>query len=210
MYVAIVVAWGFYSRGSQTSFTARSELRKVLFLALWVFVCVWHISRTAERTCAKFTGKMCLVPRSDKFECQGQRSRSLGTKRHSSALSAACVRFMFGKTSLASSFVFLLWRASSEQYYLLLFDNVRCYQTRRRWQFCLSARQCTGASGVQHSPLAAARNPQFHFFQAVTATAQSWTRLTTIFRKSYSSTTMSCKSTNVKRSSSYWISLTNQ
>ena len=49
--------------------TARCELRKVVFLApscsLWVFfVCVWNISGTAERICAKFTGKTCLVPRS--------------------------------------------------------------------------------------------------------------------------------------------------
>jgi len=29
---------------------------------------------TAERICAKFTGKTCLVPRSDEFEGQGQRS----------------------------------------------------------------------------------------------------------------------------------------
>ena len=53
------------------------------------------------------TARECLVPRSDEFEGQvlkvkGQRSKSPG-KRHFSALSAACVRFMFGKTSLASS-----------------------------------------------------------------------------------------------------------
>jgi len=29
----------------------------------------------AKRICAKFTGKTCLVPRSDGFECQGQRSK---------------------------------------------------------------------------------------------------------------------------------------
>jgi len=39
-----------------------------------------HISGTAERICAKFAGKTCLVPRSDEFECQGQMSRSPGTK----------------------------------------------------------------------------------------------------------------------------------
>jgi len=38
------------------------------------------ISGTAERICAKFTGKTCLVFRSDKFEGQGQKSRSSGTK----------------------------------------------------------------------------------------------------------------------------------
>ena len=30
----------------------------------------------AERNCAKFTGRMCLVPHSEEFECQGPRSRS--------------------------------------------------------------------------------------------------------------------------------------
>ena len=47
------------------------------------FVCVWNISGTAERICAKFTRKTCLVPRSEgsgKVEGQGQRSRSPGTK----------------------------------------------------------------------------------------------------------------------------------
>ena len=50
-------------------FTARSELCKVLFLALSMtflfvlFVCESNISRTAERICAKFTGKTCFIPR---------------------------------------------------------------------------------------------------------------------------------------------------
>jgi len=39
-----------------------------------------NISGTAEWICAKFTGKTCLGPRSEEFECQGQRSRSPGTK----------------------------------------------------------------------------------------------------------------------------------
>jgi len=39
-------------------FAARSKLRKVLFFALSVtFVCASNISGTAERICAKFTGK---------------------------------------------------------------------------------------------------------------------------------------------------------
>jgi len=42
-------------------------------VSLWLFVCVWN--RTAERICAKFTRKTCLVPRSDEFEGQGQRSK---------------------------------------------------------------------------------------------------------------------------------------
>jgi len=48
---------------------------------LLVFVCYSNILGTAECFCTKFTGKTCLVPRSDKFECQGQRSRSPGTNR---------------------------------------------------------------------------------------------------------------------------------
>ena len=73
-------------------------------------VCASNISGTAERICAKFTRKTCLVPRSYDFKVtvKGQMSRSPGTKRHFSALSAACVRFVFGKTSLASSLYYLL------------------------------------------------------------------------------------------------------
>jgi len=42
-----------------------------------------------------------------KVKVKGQRSRSLETKTAFSALLAACVRFMFGKTSLASSLSFI-------------------------------------------------------------------------------------------------------
>jgi len=67
----------------QTIFTAPSELRKVLFSApsiLWFFCLYEIISGTVERICAKFTRKTCLVPRSDEYEGQGQRSRLSGTK----------------------------------------------------------------------------------------------------------------------------------
>ena len=89
--------------------TARSELHKVPFLALFVTsFCLYEISRgTAEWICAKFMQKTCLVPSSDDFECQGQRSKVKVTrdkKQHFSALSVACVWIMFGKTSLASSY----------------------------------------------------------------------------------------------------------
>jgi len=50
------------------------------------------------------TEDMFMVPPLDEFEDQCQKSRSQGTKTAFSALSAACVRFMFGKTSLASSY----------------------------------------------------------------------------------------------------------
>jgi len=53
---------------------------KVLFLALSCltfsfFVCASNISGTDEWICAKFTHGKRLVPRSDEFECQGQRSK---------------------------------------------------------------------------------------------------------------------------------------
>ena len=43
-------------------------------------VCHSNISGMAEQICAKFTGKMCLVPRSDEFEGWGQRSGHQGQK----------------------------------------------------------------------------------------------------------------------------------
>jgi len=54
--------------------TTHSELCRVLFLVLSVtfLVCIWNISGSAEWICAKFTWKMCLVPNSVEFECQGQ------------------------------------------------------------------------------------------------------------------------------------------
>ena len=66
---------------------------KVLFLAPsvtfhFLFVCVSDISVTAKRICTTFTVKMCLVPRSDELECQGQRSRSPGTKKRKTAESS--------------------------------------------------------------------------------------------------------------------------
>ena len=61
-----------------------------------------YLSGIAERICAKLAWKACLVPGSDQFEGQGQGYQ--GQKQYFSALSAACVRFVFSKTSLASSF----------------------------------------------------------------------------------------------------------
>jgi len=53
-------------------FTARSELRKVLFLAMFVTsLFVYEISRgTAEWDLCQIHRKTCLVPRLDEFECQ--------------------------------------------------------------------------------------------------------------------------------------------
>jgi len=80
-------------------------VRFCFWRCLWPFLFVYEPG-TAERICAKFTRKTCLVPRSDEFEglkIKGQRSRSPGTRTTFSALSAACVRCVFGKTSLAST-----------------------------------------------------------------------------------------------------------
>ena len=38
-------------------------------------VCAWNISGIAELIRTKFTRKTCLVPLSDAFECQGQKSK---------------------------------------------------------------------------------------------------------------------------------------
>jgi len=91
----------------------------LFFLFSSSFVCASNILGMAvccERICATFTGKTCLVPRSDEFECQGQRLRSPGTKNAlgtpaaavdgtilslPGVISGACMLFMFGKTSLA-------------------------------------------------------------------------------------------------------------
>jgi len=77
--------------------TTRRKLSNVLFLALSVtFLFVYE--GTAQWICTKFTGRTCLVPYLDEFECQGQREKVKVTrdkKRHFSALSAACVQFVW-------------------------------------------------------------------------------------------------------------------
>jgi len=98
-----------YSTAAKHLITARSELRKVLFLAPSVCglicLCMKYLRNgTAERICAKFTRKTCLVPRYDEFEVKVKGQGHQGQKRHFSALLAACLLFMFGKTSLDSSF----------------------------------------------------------------------------------------------------------
>jgi len=82
-------------------FIARSELRKVLFLApslCGFFVCTWNISGTANWFAPNSHKRRVwsLARRSLKVKGKGQRPRSPAKKRHFSALSAACVRFMFG------------------------------------------------------------------------------------------------------------------
>ena len=98
--------WGlFILRCTNVHFiviTARSELRKVLFLP--PSVCVFCF-------CMKCLGNRRMdlgqIHKKDVFvPSLGQvwSSRSPGTKTAFSALSAAYVRFVFGKTSLASSY----------------------------------------------------------------------------------------------------------
>jgi len=77
-------------------FTASSELRKFVFgaVSLWFFLFVYEISgATAERICARFTQKTCLVPCLEEFEGQGQGHQA--QKLLFSALSAACVQFVW-------------------------------------------------------------------------------------------------------------------
>ena len=52
-------------------FSARSELRKVLFLSL----SVGGLFVYGEWICTKFTWKTCLVPRSDEVEGQGHQGQ---------------------------------------------------------------------------------------------------------------------------------------
>jgi len=77
-------------------FTARSELRQVLFLALFgavTFFCVWTMKHLGNRWM-----DLRHVHREDVF------GSSLGRVWRSRSISVACVRFMFGKTYLLSSF----------------------------------------------------------------------------------------------------------
>jgi len=79
----------------------RSELLKVLFLALSVtFLFVYEISREPVNGFVPNShGRRVwsFARRSLNIKIKCQRSMSRGTKRHFSASSAACVRFMFGK-----------------------------------------------------------------------------------------------------------------
>jgi len=57
-----------------------------------------RMAGTAERICAKFTRKTCLVPRSKEFECQGQSHQeqkkrcALRTPRDESIAGEGCLR----------------------------------------------------------------------------------------------------------------------
>ena len=82
----IQVRW-FFIRVGKTVFITRSELGKVLFLALSVTsVCVWNISRNCWTDLRQIHTEDVFGP-------------SLGWVWRSKSISAAWVRFMFGKTS---------------------------------------------------------------------------------------------------------------
>jgi len=107
-----------------TNITACSELREVLFLTLWLLFVYEVYREPLNGLWAKFTRMTCLVSRSDEVEGQDQRSKfkvttdkngifrpfgpsaliaviSVGVWQLSSrSRSAACVRLMFGQTSL--------------------------------------------------------------------------------------------------------------
>jgi len=90
-------------RGICIVITACSELPKVLFLALSVtFLFVYEISQQPLNGFAPNSQGRCvwsLTRMSLNVQVKSQGHQ--GQKRHFSALSAACVRFVFGKTSLA-------------------------------------------------------------------------------------------------------------
>ena len=92
-----------------TLFTARSELHKLLFLALSVtFLFAYEISREPLNGFGPNSqGRRArsLAWTSLNVKVKTQWSRSPGQKRHFSALSAACARFMSAKTSLAYSYI---------------------------------------------------------------------------------------------------------
>ena len=85
--------------------TARSEIWKVLFLALSACDFLYEIFREPLNGFAPNShGRRVLsLARTSLKVKVGQKSRSPGTKRHFSALSAGCVLFIFGKTSLGCS-----------------------------------------------------------------------------------------------------------
>ena len=74
-----------YSAGRPSRW-ALAHILVCLFFCLFVYAS--NISGTAEWICAKFTRKTCLAPCSDEFECQGQRSRSPGTKTEKASVSS--------------------------------------------------------------------------------------------------------------------------
>ena len=83
----------------------------------YVFLFVYEISREPLNGLAPNSQRRrvrSLARKNLKVKVKDQRLRTPGTKNGIfSALSAVCVRFMFGKTYLASSFCAAVWRNKS-------------------------------------------------------------------------------------------------
>jgi len=101
----------FYTSYYRTLWTAVNCERFCFLASLVCVCCLWKISGTAERNSAKFLRKTWFVPRLENFKDQGQRSKVNVTRdknRHFSAVSAACVWFVFGKTSLPLDIIIIV------------------------------------------------------------------------------------------------------
>jgi len=84
--------------------------------------CFWRRQTVIFCLCVKYLGNHCQIRTEDVFgpslgRVWRSRSKSPGTKTAFSALSAACVRFMFGKTSLTSSSLSVLQTCGRSQNY---------------------------------------------------------------------------------------------
>jgi len=69
-FIPIVAVWWFI-----TTWVNCGRFCVFAAVSLCSFVCVWNISWTSERICAKFTGKTCFVPCSDEFVGQGHQGQ---------------------------------------------------------------------------------------------------------------------------------------
>jgi len=58
------------------------------------------------------------------------------------------------------------WTVLLGYMYLTISPNIRRYEACYWWQFHLSARQCTNAYCIEHSPTATVQNTHFPFFLA--------------------------------------------
>jgi len=94
----------------------------------------------------------------------------------------------------------------SEIFYYIISTNVNCYQTHRWWQFSFQqdnalAHYVCNTVKLQGSEL----STSFLLIMAFNLTAQQWSSLVMRFRDSLISTSISCKSTRLKKSSSDWL-----
>jgi len=93
------------------------------------FVCVWNIPGTAERICAKFTQKTCLVPHSHEFEGQGHQGQKTAFFGPFSGLHAAYV--WWNIFSLLFFFKFCSYLTGSlTQSYRWHYASIQCKKIR--------------------------------------------------------------------------------